>query len=1379
MKKSICFLLLFIFAAAFNNVARAKSNASFMVMADDNAEDVSIPTTMKVFLKGEAISGINMIQSTYAEGSLIVCEYDQNGKRMDGRSVNLAILNSDSKATLVQNSVASGSEETAATAFQTNNWVGRTTIVATDVQSGLQTFCYITCFDKDKNYAASSANSKVTSIVDDGTNDTGASSKITETTGNENTKWHGNHFTIDLGDNYDISLIQLMFEENKFSDNYTIDVSRNGTDWTTAYTYPTVGHDVYESGALRVDAWNENSTFTQAQRYVRFTNLKSTNDNVTLKDFQVFGNFNSKAYTSIPTVTASQDEDASTVDNDTKTATATIKIIGNDEEESVTTLDYIIRLPNGMEYHTSGEKGKEVTYTLTNLTPGSTFKAEVFASDGVNISEPAEVDIKIKELAIAPTITANIQNGSVTNSSATISYTATTTDANKTLTVLITNQTTGERTTINNVTSGTASTYTASNLTSGTPYTFTVRAYDGTLYSGTISLNLTTLSDDNLIVTFTVGNETHEKVSGKTGQLKELINKELNNNADGFTTVKSLTVVSGALNGADIATLRQMAKGNDYVNIDAVETQNIADIENSGFSNPDGWKQGVLTDLDLSNATFEASTDTYITEYSATTSDNVTTYNKKQEWKIGQDSNDVPEKAFVACKGLENVILPSGKVNTEAFNNCSNLKTVKVKDNGSVTAVGGQAFKNCDALTQIGETANLIDLSSVEGNELKEKAFWGADALTEVKFSKNLTIIPNNCFQICSSLTTANLNVFNDKDAKLEQIQDRAFCDDHKFVLGTDGVYSFPNSIKIIGAYAFANIEVREVALPDNPEYTIIQNGLFGWNSNDGNEKYTLTTVHIPANVTAIKDEAFMDDHDLTGLATTIDNGAKITSIGPSAFFNNKEMKDADFTRLIKDITVVNSNTFQSCTSLTKIDLTEATNGITEVYDGGFYNCNNVKSIKLGNKIGEVHNNAFSTCTSNETIDLGSATKLDNYAFGLNSSLKELKVTRATAPTTPEKLTEMVEDKDGNLQQVVYDPFGNISSNQVTVNFTGEANNYAPDGNTGYMSYRKNNAFMRLLTKHLNEDNEQYNVANQMHADVTLKRTFKAGYNTLALPFGSPDNNDRPVSCAKVFENALFNGNDNAHKISVYRGLKGNTFMFLKYANTGTDPLDEFEPILVYMTNEDTKAATIKAVGETQTSKVKTDYYDLQSTKVGDQYYLFENVDVNYDKNNNKFYTHTTPSSFVDSNGHAFTGAINDKDWNWLQGATNDYAFTGSYVNTTQGLKTGDYFIQTKKDGKSYFYKVDTSSNKYRIKGFRGWFTPASTSQAKYSQLSIEEFDPNDGTTTSINNIDSYETISTGDVYNLNGQCVRKGATDLKGLANGIYIWKGRKVVVK
>ena len=53
-----------------------------------------------------------------------------------------------------------------------------------------------------------------------------------------------------------------------------------------------------------------------------------------------------------------------------------------------------------------------------------------------------------------------------------------------------------------------------------------------------------------------------------------------------------------------------------------------------------------------------------------------------------------------------------------------------------------------------------------------------------------------------------------------------------------------------------------------------------------------------------------------------------------------------------------------------------------------------------------------------------------------------------------------------------------------------------------------------------------------------------------------------------------------------------------------------------------------------------------------------------------------------------------------------------------------------------------------------------------------------DGNATGIENIEQNQ-ADIYDIYNLQGQLIRKNATSLNGLAKGIYIVNGKKVMVK
>lgn len=254
--------------------------------------ETPIPTSVKLYIKGETVSGINMIPDNYAQGDLEVEVLDQNGHIMPGRNVELRIVNSDSQATLVNTTVASGGK----TAFQTHGWVGQTTIQGVDA-SGVTGYCYITCFKNDQNLV------NVNALHDGGTCDVkewssgGVEGGIRTSDALWKDPYTNTKFGLDLKGYYDISAFQLMFESGKFPTEYTIQVAQSGADyahavWKDIYHY-TDSKEVYVDGSYRCDVWNEQSNFTKAIRYIRFTSTSESG--VTFKRFQVLGNYVSDA----------------------------------------------------------------------------------------------------------------------------------------------------------------------------------------------------------------------------------------------------------------------------------------------------------------------------------------------------------------------------------------------------------------------------------------------------------------------------------------------------------------------------------------------------------------------------------------------------------------------------------------------------------------------------------------------------------------------------------------------------------------------------------------------------------------------------------------------------------------------------------------------------------------------------------------------------------------------------------------------------------------------------------------------------------------------------------------------------------------------------
>lgn len=615
------------------------------------------------------------------------------------------------------------------------------------------------------------------------------------------------------------------------------------------------------------------------------------------------------------------------------------------------------------------------------------------------------------------------------------------------------------------------------------------------------------------------------------------------------------------------------------------------------------------------------------------------------------------------------------------------------------------------------------------------------------------------------------------------------------------------------GSYYFANMSnLKTLYLPNN-DFAIGNEYMFAGCVNLENIVFGTGTK-----ITAIGKGAFKHGNKIpqTTIQRMIDeaatyakthpnaNGIEYNKIGDEAFYQCYQITELEIPDGIAEI---GSDAF----SMTKAEcsfnkLTFAGSNI-KIGDKAFQGCEMLKDIVLGNnvKITNLGEAVFadSRCISNESV----ASILNNYAA--NSAETENITDRGVVKYIPAYLFFGVQGKgDHNTCQLNFDKlnipdafgaigegafghtedyiqqfkeiivnaavapvcgkpegvyrgkntdddvFSNVGANHVTITFNGAAAGYSTDGSTGYKTYRNESEFMRLLTKTLDEDKETYDVYPQMYADVKLKRSFKQGWNTLALPFGSPANGNKEVDCAEVYTKAL-----GCSDIAVYRGLRENSqdasksvFTFLHYGNVQVDPLDEFEPILVKMPATETKE------------------------------YTFTNVDLNYDKDNNTLYTaaQILARGCKNSTGGNFDGRYN-QDMPLFNGNNYDtFYFDGTFKmikdENNSTFKEGDYIIQ---DGKFIMCKT---GKKYGMKAFRGYFKKFVSVQHGASEaINIAVYD-GDGTVTDIVRVDANgeaEANAPHDIYNIMGQKVRSNALSTEGLKSGIYIINGKKVLVK
>lgn len=124
--------------------------------------------------------------------------------------------------------------------------------------------------------------------------------------------------------------------------------------------------------------------------------------------------------------------------------------------------------------------------------------------------------------------------------------------------------------------------------------------------------------------------------------------------------------------------------------------------------------------------------------------------------------------------------------------------------------------------------------------------------------------------------------------------------------------------------------------------------------------------------------------------------------------------------------------------------------------------------------------------------------------------------------------------------------------------------------------------------------------------------------------------------------------------------------------------------------------------------------------------------------------------------------------------------FVGTYVKCFDNdlIPANSYVLNGNNKGGTaglWYYRTKPT----KTKGFRGWLQPANGQSAKGIEYEIEGVvDQVNGDATAIDGIEAEQQHS-ANIYNLNGQLVRQGATSTEGLPSGLYIVGGKKVVVK
>lgn len=245
-------------------------------------------------------------------------------------------------------------------------------------------------------------------------------------------------------------------------------------------------------------------------------------------------------------------------------------------------------------------------------------------------------------------------------------------------------------------------------------------------------------------------------------------------------------------------------------------------------------------------------------------------------------------------------------------------------------------------------------------------------------------------------------------------------------------------------------------------------------------------------------------------------------------------------------------------------------------------------------------------------------------------------------------------------------------------------------------------------------------------------------------------------------------------------------------ANGSTETIIEIAPTnkydIVYRFSENDETTTVGAVGDAKVAIVRTlssDYWntlclpfslnaDQITATFGEGTIITEFSDVNAEGTVMTFKEATSitagkpylfkPADTVEN--PVFEGVtITSADADMVIATTNDnYAFVGTYSKAEMATDKSEVFITT--SGKLSYPAEGTNT----IKGMRAYIMLPTTANAKAFNLNIG------GEATSIDTIDGGLFNGNATIYNLNGQ---KMSSDINGLAKGLYIVNGKKMIVK
>ena len=325
-------------------------------------------------------------------------------------------------------------------------------------------------------------------------------------------------------------------------------------------------------------------------------------------------------------------------------------------------------------------------------------------------------------------------------------------------------------------------------------------------------------------------------------------------------------------------------------------------------------------------------------------------------------------------------ILPEvHEIGQRAFENCQYLQTLEIPC--SVTSIGEGAFLNCQNLEE------LILPNSIESFSLK--TISSCHRLKRIYLLTNIKELTDLDIKGCEALNRFYVDATNPNFSSADDVifnKDKTTLVRYPPNKAGDS-YTIPESVLIIGDYAFGNCEnLTKIKLPRGLKY--ISEGAF-----EGCRK--LESINIPDKVEVIRYHVFSGCYNLREITIprsvkriesfVFDSCRSLTSINVDEY--NLHYKSADGVIYSK-----NNETLVRYPPGKTGATFDIPAGVTTINESAFKNCMNLTRITIPNSVKTIQSLAFSYCNNLQEINIpASTTSIYPYAFDYSPLLKNLK----------------------------------------------------------------------------------------------------------------------------------------------------------------------------------------------------------------------------------------------------------------------------------------------------------------------------------------------------------------------------------------------------